>query len=333
MPESSVKLPVVSVDNVQVHFPVKQGLFNNVASHIKAVDGVSFELAGGEIFAVVGESGCGKTTIAHAILGLVKPTSGSIRIAAGKWKETGTTWSELTAAGKKELRRSVQVIFQDPYSSLNPRMTIRTILTEPLIIHSMGSKKERKERVDRLVRDVGLSSDYLDRYPHEFSGGQRQRVGIARALATNPELIIADEPVSALDVSIRAQILNLLQDLQQAYRLTMLFISHDLAVVRHIADRVAVMYLGRIVETGTREQIFDNPLHPYTLLLLDSIPVVGKGRKQKLLDSVDEREALEADGMCPFYPRCPKSISECATQPQSLKDCGNGHCVACIHYR
>ena len=212
-------------------------------------------------------------------------------------------------------------------------MNIRTIITEPLIIHNMGSKKQCNERVEQLIHDVGLSSEYLDRYPHEFSGGQRQRIGIARALATGPELIIADEPVSALDVSIRAQILNLLQDLKQTYNLTMLFISHDLAVVRHVADRVAVMYLGRIVETGTRDQIFNNPLHPYTHLLLDSIPVVGKGRKQKMLDIPDEKGTLPGDGMCPFYPRCLKSLPECSTAPQSLVDQGDGHYVACIHHR
>jgi len=265
----------IDVRDLKVHFPTRNGVFGKVAGWTKAVDGVSFSIRRGEAFALVGESGCGKTTTAQAVMGLVQPTSGSVRMYVGGYKESGAEWGGLRAAERKKLRRQMQIVFQDPYSSLNPRMSVRAVLEEPLIIHNLGGRREREARVMELLEQVGLSSSYLDRYPHEFSGGQRQRICIARALAVSPEFIVADEPVSALDVSIQAQIINLLQDLQRQYNQTMLFISHDLAVVRHIADRIAVMYEGKIVEMGENEQIFSAPEHPYTKLLLKSVPTVG----------------------------------------------------------
>jgi len=265
----------IDIRDLKVHFPARGGVFGKIAGWTKAVDGVSFSIRRGETFAIVGESGCGKTTTAQAVMGLVQPTSGSVRMFVGDSKEKGAEWGGLRAAERKKLRRQMQIVFQDPYSSLNPRMSVRAALEEPLIIHNLGGRREREARVMELLEQVGLSSGYLDRYPHEFSGGQRQRICIARALAASPEFIVADEPVSALDVSIQAQIINLLQDLQRQYNQTMLFISHDLAVVRHIADRIAVMYQGKIVEMGDNERIFSAPSHPYTELLLNSVPKVG----------------------------------------------------------
>jgi ABC-type oligopeptide transport system ATPase subunit len=266
----------IDVKDLKVHFPTHSGVWGKISGWVKAVDGISFEIKRGEAFAIVGESGCGKTTTAQAIMGLVKPTAGSIRLTLGDHKEKPVNWADLRGDERKKLRRQIQMVFQDPYSSLNPRMTVKAVLEEPLIIHKAGSKRERESKVKELLDQVGLSTSYLDRYPHEFSGGQRQRICIARALATSPEFIVADEPVSALDVSIQAQIINLMQDLQQRYNQTMLFISHDLAVVRHIANRIAVMYKGQIVEMGDSEEIFSSPKHEYTELLLKSVPRIGK---------------------------------------------------------
>lgn len=265
----------VDVRDLRVHFPARSGVMGKINGWTKAVDGISFQIKRGEVFAIVGESGCGKTTTAQAVMGLTPPTSGSIKLSLADHKKVPVSWADLRNSERKKLRRHIQIVFQDPYSSLNPRMTIRSILEEPLIIHNLGDKKSRDARIHELLDQVGLSPDYLCRYPHEFSGGQRQRVGIARALATSPEFIVADEPVSALDVSIQAQIINLLQDLQRQYNQTMLFISHDLAVVRQLADRIAVMYKGEIVETGDNEQIFSSPEHEYTKLLLKSVPGIN----------------------------------------------------------
>jgi oligopeptide/dipeptide ABC transporter ATP-binding protein len=321
----------VGLEHLKVYFPITKGIFGAVAGWVKAVDDVSFSVNRGEVFALVGESGCGKTTIAHAILGLVKKTGGTISIGVGPWKGAPKNWDELDKQSIRSLRRSVQVIFQDPYSSLNPRMTVRAILEEPLIIHGMGNAQSRRGRVAELLDIVGMSRDFLNRYPHEFSGGQRQRIGVARALACGPDLIIADEPVSALDVSIRAQIINLLQDLQEKFHQTLLFISHDLAVVRHMANRIAVMYSGRIMEMGTDTQIFSDPRHPYTHMLLASIPVAGKGRSNKQEAQGDEKPGAWSGQGCPFYPRCGRAGEDCLTGNIDLRDVGDGHLVACIH--
>ena len=324
----------VDIQNLRVHFPARSGLMGKISGWTKAVDGVSFGIKRGETFSVVGESGCGKTTAAMAVMGLIKPTSGDIKLYLGEHKEKSARWDDLRGGERKRLRRLVQIVFQDPYSSLNPRMTVRSILSEPFAIHNLYSKKEREARIAELLDQVGLSTAYLDRYPHEFSGGQRQRVGIARSLATSPEFIVADEPVSALDVSIQAQIINLLQDLQRRYNQTMLFISHDLAVVRHIANRIAVMYRGKIMETGDNEAVFASHAHPYTELLLKSVPAVGAGinAAPKTSAAGDDKDALTAsvgDG-CAFYPRCPRRCDKCANETPELKDLGNGHFAACF---
>jgi len=324
----SVENPIVTVENLKVYFPVRRGVFSKEAGQVKAVDGVSFQIKKGEIFALVGESGCGKTTTAHAVLGLVEKTSGRVTLAVGKHRDKPVQWDELSTDKRRDLRRLVQVVFQDPFSSLNPRMTVREILEEPLIIHRLYTKQKRDAFVHEMVSKVGLSAEYLNRYPHEFSGGQRQRIGIARALATSPELVIADEPVSALDVSIQAQIINLLQDLQRTYNQTLLFISHDLALVRHIADRLAVMYLGKIAESGTESQLFDSPMHPYTRLLLESVPLPGIGRTAKGSFSRDEREITPVEKGCSFYPRCPRKKQECMENVPPLLDRGEGHLVS-----
>jgi oligopeptide/dipeptide ABC transporter ATP-binding protein len=331
-PNNETNDACVDVENLRVHFPTRSGLTGKISGWTKAVDGVSFGIKRGETFSIVGESGCGKTTAAMAVMGLIKPASGSVRLYLGGRKEKPALWAELRGEERKRLRRLVQIVFQDPYSSLNPRMTVRAILSEPFIIHNLYPKKERGARIAELLDQVGLSTAYLDRYPHEFSGGQRQRIGIARALATSPELIVADEPVSALDVSIQAQIINLLQDLQRRYNQTMLFISHDLAVVRHIADRIAVMYRGKIMEMGSNEDIFTSHAHPYTELLLKSVPTAGTGitAAPKAPIIGDDKDAAASGGNgCAFYPRCPKHSDRCAGEVPELNDLGNGHFAAC----
>ncbi|MCU0609652.1 MAG: ATP-binding cassette domain-containing protein [Chitinispirillaceae bacterium] len=325
------KHAALTVSNLKVHFPVHSGVFAKVTAAVKAVDGVSFSVERGEVFALVGESGCGKTTTAHAALGLTQPTAGKIELAIGPWKDAPVSWQTLDNKERRTLRRSIQVVFQDPYSSLNPRQTIRAILEEPFKIHGLLDKKGRESRLMELLAQVGLSPEYLDRYPNEFSGGQRQRIGIARALATNPEFIVADEPVSALDVSIQAQVINLLCDLQKTYHLTILFISHDLAVVRHIADRVAVMYLGRIMEMGTQEQIFSSPQHPYTRLLLESVPVPGVGRGRRDIPRKDDTAQARLEKGCLFAPRCHRATAECLAATPQVIDRGHGHLVACVN--
>jgi oligopeptide transport system ATP-binding protein len=321
--------PAVCVDKLKVHFPVRKGVFGVVTGHVRAVDDISFTVPRGEVFALVGESGCGKTTTAQAVIGLTPASSGTVTLSIGQWKEAPVRWEQLTPGQRRVLRRNIQIVFQDPYSSLNPRMTVWSILEEPFRVHKLYNKKERRERIQQLMAQVGLSESYLSRYPHEFSGGQRQRIGIARALATGPELIIADEPVSALDVSIQAQIINLLQELQSTYNQTMLFISHDLAVVRHLANRLAVMYLGHIVETGTENQIFSRPLHPYTRLLLDSVPVPGRGRNRKDPVSTEERTGDVPETGCSFYPRCSRRKDDCLAAFPPLTERADGHATAC----
>jgi oligopeptide/dipeptide ABC transporter ATP-binding protein len=327
--KSDKKYPVVTVDNLKVHFPLHKGVFGKSTGYVKAVDSISFTIDTGDVFAIVGESGCGKTTAAQAVLGLNHITDGHVQLYLSDYSNKPVEWVSLDQKSRRKIRKHIQIVFQDPYSSLNPRLTIGSILEEPLQIHNLHNKKDRKNIVVNLMKQVGLSSEYLTRYPHEFSGGQRQRVGIARALATNPQCIVADEPVSALDVSIQAQIINLMQDLRASHNLTQLFISHDLAVVRHLANKVAVMYLGKIVESGSDEQIFTNPKHPYTMLLLDSIPIPGKGRLHKNISG--EIELIRNNTGCNFYSRCNKRSSACLETIPELKEIDNNHFCACIN--
>lgn len=321
---------VVTVQDLKVHFPVRKGVFGTTAGYVKAVDGVSFTIKRGAIFALVGESGCGKTTTAQAIAGLLPATSGSVVLSFVSGGSKSFSWNRTAPSDRKIIRQRMQMIFQDPYSSLDPRMTVKSIIEEPLIVHRLGTADERTRRVNELLTQVGLSEEYLNRFPHEFSGGQRQRIGIARALATNPELIIADEPVSALDVSIQAQIINLLQELRSSFNQTQFFISHDLAVVRHIADDIAVMYHGRIVEYGNESALFSHPKHPYTHLLLESVPVPGKGRKKRGTGFAPEYAARDIAG-CPFYPRCPRRQEECRLTSPVLRETTHTTGVACFN--
>jgi oligopeptide/dipeptide ABC transporter ATP-binding protein len=310
---------LVRVRGLFKHFPVA-----NSDDVVRAVDGVTFEIFRGETLGLVGESGCGKSTVGRCLLRLIEPTHGEIEFEGRD--VLATSGAELRA-----LRREMQIIFQDPYASLNPRMRVRDIVAEPLVIHGIGDKAERRERVAELLRKVGLDPDYRDRYPHEFSGGQRQRIGIARALALNPKLIVADEPVSALDVSVQAQVVNLLEDLQKEFELTYLFISHGLAVVEHISDRVAVMYLGRIVEVAAAEELYANPLHPYTRALLSAIPVPDPTRKRdRIVLKGDVPTPINPPSGCRFHTRCPDAIPDCARIDPDLREVAPNHTVACI---
>ncbi|HDJ28640.1 MAG TPA: ABC transporter ATP-binding protein [Proteobacteria bacterium] len=318
---------LVSVSGLKKRFPQRGSGFLAAKSYIHAVDGVSFQINAGEIVGLVGESGCGKSTLGKLLLRLENFDQGEIFYRH-------TRLSSLTERELRPYRRQLQMIFQDPYSSLNPRMRVRKIIEEPLIIHQLGNGAWRRQRVDELLGIVGLEVEMGNRYSHEFSGGQRQRVGIARALALNPEFIVADEPVSALDVSIQAQIINLLLDLREQFNLTMLFISHDLSVVKLLSDRILVMYLGKIIEESPSESLYQEPLHPYTRLLLQSIPLPEPGRKrEKMSDVVRDAGVTMMNKGCPFYPRCPERFAPCAEAMPDLRDCGHQHRVACFLYQ
>jgi peptide/nickel transport system ATP-binding protein len=315
--------PLLEVSDLRTHFSVKHGWMARRRT-LKAVDGVSFAVRSGEVVALVGESGSGKTSLGRSILRLVEPTSGSVRF-------DGMEITTLPPTEMRQRRKDMQIIFQDPYASLNPRMTIAAILGQAFDIHHLASGEARRERIVRLLEQVGLSAAHLQRYPHEFSGGQRQRIGIARALSVMPRFIVADEPVSALDVSIQAQVINLLQDLQRELGLTLLLITHDLGVVEYLADRVIVMYLGRVMEIAPRRDLFRNPRHPYTQALLSAIPVPDPdARRRRMLLTGDMPSALEPPSGCVFRTRCPLASGECANVVPPLEAVGPGHFKACI---
>jgi len=320
---------LLEVKNLKMHFPVTSGMFfSRTVAHIKAVDDVSFFVRKGETLGLVGESGCGKTTTGRCILQLYKPTAGEVIFE-------GRELTTLPSNDMRRMRREMQVIFQDPYSSLNPRMTAGNIIGEPLIIHKLvDNKAAYRERVAELLQNVGLNPYMADRFPHEFSGGQRQRIGVARALSVEPKFIVADEPVSALDVSIQAQIINLLEDLQERFNLTYLFIAHDLSVVRHISDRVGVMYLGHIVEMADRNEIYVDPVHPYTKALLSAVPIpdpVIDAQRERVVLTGEVPSPLNPPSGCVFHPRCPIATAECSQVVPELREVQPNHWAACIH--
>lgn len=321
--------PLLDVQNLVMHFPLTQGIiFQRQVGAVQAVDGVSFSVKRGETLGLVGESGCGKSTTGRAILQLYKPTDGNVIF-------DGRDLTKLDGNEMRKMRRHLQMVFQDPYASLNPRMTVGNIVAEPMQIHKLVPKNERTERVQELLQTVGLNPYFANRYPHEFSGGQRQRIGIARALAANPDFIVCDEPVSALDVSIQAQVVNLLEDLQDKFGLTYLFIAHDLSVVRHISDRVAVMYLGKIVEMADRNALYDDPLHPYTKALLSAVPIpdpVIEKRRERIILTGDVPSPINPPSGCHFHTRCPYVMDVCKRIDPIFADQGNDHFVACHLY-
>ncbi len=315
--------PLLRIRNLKKYFPIRRGVFSRVVAHVKAVDDISFEIGKGETFGLVGESGCGKTTAGRAILRLIEPDAGQIQF-------DGVDLLQLDSAALRKKRRDMQIIFQDPYASLNPRMTIRSIVGEPFAIHNLASGSEREDQVAALLRTVGLDTGVMNRYPHEFSGGQRQRIGIARALALKPKLIVADEPVSALDVSIQAQIINLLADLQEQFRLTYLFISHAIPVIEHISTRIGVMYLGKLAEVGTSEQICLSPKHPYTQALLSAVPIPDPAaRKQRIILKGDVPTPVNPPSGCRFHTRCPIVVARCKVEEPLLRPVDDGRVVAC----
>jgi len=315
---------LLEVTNLKKHFPIHKGLFSRVSGQVYAVDGVSFEIGRGETLGLVGESGCGKSTVGRTLLKLVEPTDGTIRVG-------GEDITHLGAQAMLPYRRRMQMIYQDPYASLNPRMSAGEIVGEPLIIHEVGAPQERRERVAALFERVGLRPETMLSYPHEFSGGQRQRIGIARALALNPDLIVGDEPVSALDVSIQAQIINLLMDLQDELKLSYLFVAHDLAVVEHISHRVAVMYLGRIVEMTDKQSLFEMPLHPYTEALLSAVPIpkAAARRRNRVILKGDVPSPINPPSGCHFHARCPYAMPRCRIDVPTLREVKPGHWASC----
>ncbi|MEM7530448.1 MAG: dipeptide ABC transporter ATP-binding protein [Pseudomonadota bacterium] len=315
-------IPLLELENVVKHFPIKKGLIlARTVGQVRAVDGVSFALARGETLALVGESGCGKSTTGRLALRLIEPTSGSIRF-------DGQDITELGTQGLRALRRRMQIVFQDPFASLNPRLTVGEILAEPLVLHGLASGRQLEAQIRQLLEVVGLRGYHAGRYPHEFSGGQRQRIGVARAVSTNPDLIVCDEPVSALDVSIQAQVVNLLQDLQAEFRLAFLFIAHDLAVVKHIADRIAVMYLGRLVEVADKQTLYDDPRHPYSQALLAAVPRPEPKKQTRPVLSGDVPSPAAPPPGCAFHPRCPLAEERCRHDVPALREVA-GRLVAC----
>ncbi len=317
---------LLQVKGLKKYFPITQGIiFQHKVADVKAVDGLDFDIQRGETLGLVGESGCGKSTTGRTILQLYRPTAGDVFFQ-------GKDLAKIKGEELRKMRRHMQMIFQDPYASLNPRMTVGDIVGEPLEVHNISKGKAKKERVQELLQIVGLNPYFINRYPHEFSGGQRQRIGVARALAVNPDFIVCDEPISALDVSIQAQIINLLEELQQKFTLTYLFIAHDLSVVRHISDRVAVMYLGKIVELTDRDSLYKNPLHPYTKALLSAVPIpdpVVEEKRERIILTGDVPSPVNPPSGCRFHTRCPLAIDICKQVDPEFRDVGNRHFVAC----
>jgi peptide/nickel transport system ATP-binding protein len=319
---------LLEIEDLKMHFPIRRGFLRRTVGYVKAVDGVSFSISRGDTFGLVGESGCGKSTTGRCIIRLLDPTAGTVVYHD---KTAGPIHVDrLSASEMRLLRRDMQIMFQDPYSSLNPRLTLKQIVGEPLIINQVCRGKELEERVAQLLRSVGLSPEYMNRYPHAFSGGQRQRIGLARALALNPEFIVADEPVSALDVSVQAQVLNLIEDLQEQLHLTYLFIAHNMSVIKHVCDHVGVMYVGRIVEIGETKELFANPLHPYTEALLSAIPKPDpRSKRSRIILEGDVPNPANPPPGCYFHPRCRYAKDVCAQETPALREISPGHHAAC----